>query len=1048
MKKFLMFCLIIGTGTLALGQVEVEQTYTIEEYVNDILLGTGVEATNVTFTGSMVQLGFLTGGEGTDFPVGQGLILSTEDATNVAINDDPDLVIPNGEESNGEPDLLTIANSVPPLIGQNFNVGSVNDVCILEFDFIATGDTVSFNYSFGSDEYLGWVNSAFNDIFAFFLSGPGLAGAYDSPAGFPDGAINIAGVPESDPPLPVTISSVNNVLNEEYYIDNPFPNAGVAVNGYTQMFVASSPVQCGQLYHIKLAIADGTDTALESIVVLEAGSFSSNAVVQIDLSIDVGGPDANVIYEDCGEAVLTFTRPEISILEIEEMVIITYEGDAENGIDYTLLPDTVFFAPGVAEVSFPVTAIIDGIPEGEELVHFNILNLAACNGGGVNSTFEFYISDFPDPMVVEGFDAEICLDTSIDLEPIITGGYGNFSYEWSTTETTDIINVSPLTTTTYNVIVSDTCGMPSDDADFEITVLDLPNLTVVLDPSDIIVGCDGLNVIATAEGGDGNFSYLWTNEDGTNLFGWQNSLWVSTWTGANEVNVEVTDGCGFVATANSPVTYETPDLILDVPEVIEVDCNSQFTINPDVTGTGQIWYTWYENGMWMDWQPTYTVNGDNDVTITLEVSDNCGTLVSQDIEIVVVSPEIVVSLIDEVSGSCVDVFQFEPSVTGGIPGFSYSWSSEGANLGTDDNLTFQNNQSTTVFLNVSDNCNQSVQDSIVVTIESIAPAIELGDDIYASCVDLTQMDVAVSDGIPDFDFVWTIGGEVVSTSSSLSHQSYETDTIYCTVSDACGYEHTDSLIYFIPDIPVVLELTADTSICFGNAVVLHTEAYGGEGGFTYFWPHSSSTEVNVQVDPAISTMYEVIATDICGTLGYAEMTVEVQDVTADFEMNFYTESEVQFVAITDPDPCEGCSYFWDFGDGTNSTEFSPIKGYDGLGQYTAWLTVTNELGCSDIVHHLVLAPLTLYVPNAFTPDGDGINDNWFVVGDGIVEYELFIFDRWGQAVWHSTDLSDIWLGGTEGETHYVPNGVYSYLIKYSGVNYDAQKVSGSITILR
>jgi gliding motility-associated-like protein len=1049
MKRVLALCLIVGMSSLMTSQIALDQNYTIEEYVNDILLGTGVEATNITYTGSMVQLGFLTGTEGTIFPIEQGLVLSTEHAENITVFDFlGQQTIPNGEEVAGDPDLLTIANSVPPLIGQNFTVGSVNDVCILEFDFIATGDTVSFNYSFGSDEYLGYVNTTFNDIFAFFLSGPGLTGPYNSPAGFPDGAINIAGVPNADPPLPITISSVNDVLNQEYYVNNPDPNIDIAINGFTQMFVASSQVQCGETYHIKLAIADGTDSVLESVVVLEAGSFSSNAVVQIDLTIDVGGPDANTIYEDCGEAVLTFARPEISILEIEEMVIITYEGDAINGIDYTELPDTVIFAPGQSEVSFPVSAIIDGIAEGAELVHFNILNLAACNGAGVTSSFEFYISDFPDPMVVEGFDEGICLNASIDLEPFITGGYGNFSYEWSTTETTGIINVSPGLMTTYNVIVSDTCGMPSDDADFIVTVFDLPNLSVILDPEVVVVECAGIEVVANAEGGDGDFSYVWTNENGQALFGWQNTLWMSLWSNAEEINVEVTDGCGFTATTNAPVTYIVPDLIVNVPSEIEVLCNSQYTIEPDVTGEGLFYYNWYVNGAWVDWQPTYTANGVNDVTITVEVSDNCTNSVSQDIDIVIVSPELVLSLIDQASGSCIDVFQFEPSITGGIPGYSYSWSDDGNNLGTDENLTFQSNQSTTVFLNVSDNCGQSAQDSIIVTIESIPPVIDLGEDIYASCVDLTQMDATVTDGIPDFDFTWTIEGEVVSNSSSLSHQSYETDVIYCKVTDACGNEHTDSLIYNIPDIPVVVELTADTSICFGSAVVLHTEAFGGEGGFTYFWPHSSSAEVNVQVDPATPTMYEVIATDMCGTLGFAEMTVDVQDVNADFEMNFYTESEVQFVAITDPDPCDGCSYYWDFGDGTNSTEFSPIKGYDGLGQYTAWLTVTNELGCSDIVHHLVLAPLTLYVPNAFTPDGDGINDNWFVVGDGIVEYELFIFDRWGQAVWHSTDLNDIWLGGTQAETHYVPNGMYSYLIKYSGVNYDSQKVSGSITILR
>ena len=73
-----------------------------------------------------------------------------------------------------DPDLLDIANSVPPLIGQAFSVSSVNDLCVLEFDFDPAGDYVSFNYVFGSSEYEAWENSQYNDIFAFFLSGAGI----------------------------------------------------------------------------------------------------------------------------------------------------------------------------------------------------------------------------------------------------------------------------------------------------------------------------------------------------------------------------------------------------------------------------------------------------------------------------------------------------------------------------------------------------------------------------------------------------------------------------------------------------------------------------------------------------------------------------------------------------------------------------------------------------------------------------------------------------------------------------------------------------------
>ena len=119
-----------GVGLLASAQVEVNSTLTPDEYVNDVLLGTGVEATNVVFTGSPVQIGHITGFDPSEFPIEAGLILSTEVANNPANVDDGcvDDFIDDNLEVSGDPDLLTIANSVPPLIGQNFSVNSVNAV--------------------------------------------------------------------------------------------------------------------------------------------------------------------------------------------------------------------------------------------------------------------------------------------------------------------------------------------------------------------------------------------------------------------------------------------------------------------------------------------------------------------------------------------------------------------------------------------------------------------------------------------------------------------------------------------------------------------------------------------------------------------------------------------------------------------------------------------------------------------------------------------------------------------------------------------------------
>ena len=187
-------------------------------------------------------------------------------------------------------DLLDIANSVPGLIGQTFAVNSVNDLCVLEFDFDPAGDFVSFNYVFASEEYRDMVlmgrtprihswlcQHPIQRRFSFFLSGDGITGPYDAPPEFPGQAVNIASVPNSNPALPITISSVNDELNSEYYQGVPpdLNGSSLCISGHTVVLTAVYPVVCGETYHIKLAIGDGSDSILDSMVILEEGSFGS-----------------------------------------------------------------------------------------------------------------------------------------------------------------------------------------------------------------------------------------------------------------------------------------------------------------------------------------------------------------------------------------------------------------------------------------------------------------------------------------------------------------------------------------------------------------------------------------------------------------------------------------------------------------------------------------------------------------------------------------------------------------------------------------------------
>ena len=294
--SLILICLI-SINVSSQVQVSTNSTINHPSYlINNILIGNGVTTSNHNFTGDSSQIGYFTDSTHS-IGFSEGFILSTGnidsigntgadtiwwnyiyDSTWTNIIDSTPIVegyhLSTSFMGAGDPDLLTIANSVPGLIGQTFTVSSTEDAAILEFDFVPSSDTVTFNYVFASEEYLDFVNSSYNDVFAFLISGPGITGPYNSPPGFPGGAINIAEVPNSVPSLPITISTVNDTINSQYYNYDTLAIAS-AFNGFTDVFTAKAAVIPCNIYHIKLAIADGTDDSFDSGVFFEAGSFDA-----------------------------------------------------------------------------------------------------------------------------------------------------------------------------------------------------------------------------------------------------------------------------------------------------------------------------------------------------------------------------------------------------------------------------------------------------------------------------------------------------------------------------------------------------------------------------------------------------------------------------------------------------------------------------------------------------------------------------------------------------------------------------------------------------
>ncbi|HEU0137227.1 MAG TPA: choice-of-anchor L domain-containing protein, partial [Flavobacterium sp.] len=262
MKKITLLVLLI-CGFSINGQITINNTQTPAQLVQNVLIGAGVTPTNIKFNTSAASanlvrdqaarfdINFTPGNLG--FPSNsKGVILTTGKAT-VALgpNDSTNLSDPTSVPVAGDPDLALLCGN------------TVRNVSVLEFDFVATGLVLNFDYVFGSEEYPEYVNSTFNDTFGFFLSGPGISGPY---AG---GATNIALVPSTN--IPITINNVNNGYNNDGTCDNCayyHNNSNIGVNpetatgptvqydGFTTVLRATSPLQCGETYHIKLAVGN------------------------------------------------------------------------------------------------------------------------------------------------------------------------------------------------------------------------------------------------------------------------------------------------------------------------------------------------------------------------------------------------------------------------------------------------------------------------------------------------------------------------------------------------------------------------------------------------------------------------------------------------------------------------------------------------------------------------------------------------------------------------------------------------------------------------
>ncbi len=592
-----------------------------QSLVNNVLLGQGVTASNIVFTpaaNSTTQLGYFKGSN-SNLGLDSGVVLSTGNVADI----NPNNVI--GGVGNFSPmtypDLLSVANSVPPLIGQTFSVSGVYDVAVLEFDFVPASDTVKFRYVFASDEYQTWINSSYNDVFGFFISGPGINGPYSG------NSMNIASVPFSSPPLPITISSVQPALNGQYYIDNP-NNTTVGFNGFTKVFTAMALVTCGQTYHIRLAIADGSDSSLDSGVFLEANSFSSQGV-QVSSTVSVGGNDS-ILYEGCGMATISLTRPgDVTLGDTVHFIV----SGSPNNFDYFGFADSVVFLPGQATALINITAHQDNLVEGLDTITLTTIS-GLCST--LITSITIYISDVPPIYANAGNDTLLrCAGDPATLHASATGGLTGYFYTWlNGVGNSRIITVNPTVTTDYIVMIQDTCQQV---VDYDTITVHVPVVSPIVvtasENQDIVCPNQPATFTASAIGGTQPYTFMWQNPPtagNTATFITPHDQWYV---------IEVTDVCNILHGYDTVIVnlIEVNPLTVFLPEELDI-CLGEIATAEALTfgGVKDYKYTW--DNVVSD-EPVISVSPINKSIYVVHVTDSCGSETSASVEVNILFPE-------------------------------------------------------------------------------------------------------------------------------------------------------------------------------------------------------------------------------------------------------------------------------------------------------------------------------------------------------------------------------------------------------------------------
>jgi gliding motility-associated-like protein len=681
---------------------------------------------------------------------------------------------------------------------------------------------------------------------------------------------------------------------------------------------------------------------------------------------------------------------------------------------------------------------LGNLTSGQTITHFNSNECYSNNFPASGGNDVFYTFDISQPL---GVTISLCAAASFSTDLyLLDGACTQINFNDNACGNTSEIQTTLCNPGTYIIVVDG--DMASDMGTFTLTVAENPSLIVAADAGPDLSVCLGNSIaiggMPSGFNGFPPYTYAWSPTSGLNAANIPNPIAGPVSTTQYILTVTDSTGCSIMDTVKVSVNTLPTATISTSTNLI---CTGTFA---SLTGGGGTTYEWLFNGGSTGVSaPTYTASLPGNYSVVAINAAGCRDTSAVEVITAISSAAAFITPMGPT-----DLCQGDDVVlTATGLGTDFQWFLNGIPIsGATNNMftaSFSGNFS--VSMSFSGNCGDtSAVQTVTVNPNPVPTLSPLGAQSICSG---SSLPLTASGGTI---YQWFLDGVQIPGVSGASLQAGSGGNYYAVVSNMFGCTANTGLVMLTLNDPPVAFASANgpTTICGGGTVPLN--AFGGG---TYQWlrdgnaiPGATATSLSAS-QPG---QYSVIATDVCGTDTSGPVTVQISPEPV---ANFVYDTDQAFINLPlsfIDSSINAAQWSWDFGDGFGSSSAQlPVYTYVDPGTYNVVLIVDDINGCKDTV----VIPVTIgtfseaFIPNVFTPNGDGLFDEFVIFYSNLSDIHLSIFDRWGKLLFETSDPSESWDGrDTKGVD--MKEGVYYFALEAKDPDGLDVLERGSLMLLR